>query len=81
MAVYDSNVQAQLEQFLCATSRAGVANVLIIALDERLARFLDGLGVAYGCGRTPPAAAVRTRSRRRSSSSSGRSLPAARRCS
>ena len=29
------------------TSRAGVANVLIIALDERLARFLDGLGVAY----------------------------------
>ena len=44
VAVCDSNVRSQLELFLKATTAAGVKNVLIIALDEPLARFLDGLG-------------------------------------
>ena len=44
VAVCDSNVKSQLELFLKATTAAGVKNVLIIALDEQLARFLDGLG-------------------------------------
>lgn len=44
VAVCDSNVRSQLELFLKATAAAGVKNVLIIALDEPLARFLDGLG-------------------------------------
>ena len=47
VAVCDSNVRSQLELFLKATTAAGVKNVLIIALDEPLARFLDGMGVAY----------------------------------
>jgi hypothetical protein len=44
VAVCDSNVKSQLELFLKGTAAAGVKNVLIIALDEPLARFLDGLG-------------------------------------
>ena len=44
VAVCDSNVRSQLELFLKATTAAGVKNVLIIALDEPLARFLDGIG-------------------------------------
>ena len=47
VAVCDSNVKTQLDLFLKATSAAGVRNVLIIALDQGLASFLDGLGVAY----------------------------------
>ena len=47
VAVCDSNVKPQLELFLKGTAAAGVKNVLIIALDEPLARFLDGMGVAY----------------------------------
>ena len=47
VAVCDSNVKPQLELFLKGTAAAGVRNVLIIALDAALARFLDGFGVAY----------------------------------
>ena len=45
--VCDSNVMSQLELFLQATSRAGVTNVLVIALDQILANRLKQLGVAY----------------------------------
>ena len=47
VAVCDSNVLSQLQLFLRATRAAGVNNVLIIALDERLAAFLREQGVAY----------------------------------
>ena len=47
VAVCDSNVKPQLELFLKGTAAAGVRNVLIIALDEPLARFLESQGVAY----------------------------------
>ena len=47
VAVCDSNVISQLRLFLKATRKAGVSNVLVIALDSALARVLDAEGAAY----------------------------------
>ena len=47
VAVCDSNVLSQLKLFLDSTRKAGVSNVLVVALDRKLAQFLEGEGVAY----------------------------------
>ncbi|KAL1519284.1 hypothetical protein AB1Y20_022813 [Prymnesium parvum] len=46
VAVCDSNVQPQLQVFVEATRKAAVSNLLVIALDQRLADWCDGHGVA-----------------------------------
>ena len=47
VAVCNSNVIGQLDKWVESNRRAGITNMLIVAIDDRLPKHLDSAGVAY----------------------------------